>query len=290
MRIPTALAAVLFVTPATLNAQAIIAQSSGLPNPQHVIDFGANLYANFTPITTQFTGITVTHSRYFTTGVSNNLVGGFLTNDFSGAPDTLTIRFASPLTDLSFVYHQIATNRPSNFRAMLGTTVVDSFSHLGNQTSPNNYYGFTNILFDELQIDFVADFNLDTLALNGLGALCNFRNGTGINPPDYRCVTLPVLGTNWLSTIATNPNTLAAYVAVGLAGPHPGLPLFGYELLLDPAVAPVLIPTAGTLSLAIPSGSSWRGLAIPTQGIRVDSVGPTVRVVLLNALDLVLGG
>jgi hypothetical protein len=153
------------------HAQAIIAQPSGLSNPDHVIDFGANLYPNFTPITTQFAGITVAHASYFTTGTSNNLVGGFLTNNFSsGPPDTLKIKFATPIRDLSFVYHQVGQSGPSNFRAMLGVTVVDSFSLLWNQSSPNNYFGFTNIFFDELQIDFVNDYNLDTLAFDDAGS------------------------------------------------------------------------------------------------------------------------
>ncbi len=281
--------AALFAAPTPLDAQAIIAQSSGLPNPQHVIDFGANLFANFTPITTQFTGITVTHARYFTTGVSTNLVGGFLTNDFSGQPDTLIIRFAAPIRDLSFVYHQIGTTRPSVFRAMLGATLVDTFSHTGNQSSPNNYYGFTNRVFDELQLDFVGDFNVDTLAFNDLSARCEFRNGTGVNPTEYRCLNLPVLGTNWQSLVVTNPNTLGAYVAIGLGGAHPGLPFLGGELLIQTSPAPVLIPTTGTLSLAIPSGPSWLGVQLATQGMRVDLAGPTSRLVLLNALDLVLG-
>ena len=168
MRCMSLLGAVLtFLIPTTsLHAQAIIAQSSGLTNPNHVIDFGANLYPNFTNITTQFAGITVTHARYYTTGVATNLVGGFLTNDFSGAPDTLKIRFASPIRDLSFVYHQIGTSGPSAFRAMLGNVVVDSFSNASNQSQTNNYFGFTNIVFDELQLDFVGDFNVDTLAFN----------------------------------------------------------------------------------------------------------------------------
>ncbi|HEU4419862.1 MAG TPA: hypothetical protein VFT55_13100, partial [Planctomycetota bacterium] len=55
----------------TAPAQAIIAQSSGLANPGQVIDFGANLFPNWTPITNQFGGITVTHAAYFTTGVVN---------------------------------------------------------------------------------------------------------------------------------------------------------------------------------------------------------------------------
>jgi hypothetical protein len=161
-------AAVLSVLlPATSFAQAIIAQSSGLANPQHVIDFGANLYPNFSQITTQFAGITVTHAAYFTTGVSNNLYGGFLTNySAAGLPNTLTIVFASPIHDLSFVYHQVGTWQPSYYRAMLGGVTVDSFNNLSDQYQTNNYFGFTNVVFDELQIDFVGDFNLDTLAFN----------------------------------------------------------------------------------------------------------------------------
>jgi hypothetical protein len=154
---------------APARAQAIIAQNSGITNPDHVIDFGANLFPNFTPVSTQFAGITITHARYFTTGVSNNLVGGFLTNDFSGPPDTLRIEFATPISDLSFVYHQISTSQPSNFRALLNNVVVDSFSNLSDQFQTNNYFGFTNVEFDELQIDFVSDFNVDTLAFNDAG-------------------------------------------------------------------------------------------------------------------------
>jgi hypothetical protein len=119
----------LVVSGSLARAQAIIAQSSGIPNPDHVIDFGAGLYPNFTPITTQFPGITVTHARYYTTGSVNNMVGGFLTNNFSGAPDTLRIQFASPIGDLSFAYHQIGTFAASNFRALLGGVPVYSFSH-----------------------------------------------------------------------------------------------------------------------------------------------------------------
>jgi hypothetical protein len=170
MRIPKFLA-LLFLVAAptgTVEAQAIIAQTSGLAAPDHVVDFGANLFPNFTPISTEFPPLTVTHARYFTTGSFLNLVGGFLTNDFSGQPDTLKVHFGSPISDLSFVYHQVGAGT-SNFRAMLGATVVDSFSIAWNQTQPNNYFGFTNIVFDELQLDFVGDFNVDTFAFNDAG-------------------------------------------------------------------------------------------------------------------------
>lgn len=288
-RLLAGLAALLIPT-APLSAQAIIAQNSGLTSPDHIITFGANLYPNFTPVTTQFTGIVLTHCKYFTTGVSNNLVGGFLTNDFSGLPNTLSIVFAAPIKDLSFVYHQISTAQPSNFRAMLGGVVVDSFSNLSNQSQPNNYFGFTNILFDELQLDFVADFNVDTLAYNDAAASCTIRNGAGINPVDYVCVTTPVIGTNWQCTIGTNANTLTTIVALAPGGPHPGLPFLNGEILVQLTPFPILVEGVGFFSFAIPSDNGLIGLPVATQGVRVDSVGPTQAVILLNAIDLVLGG
>lgn len=280
-----------FLVTAQLEAQAIIAQSQGLTNPGGIIDFGANLFPNFTPVSTQFTGITITHARYFTTGVSNNLVGGFITNDFSGMPNTLRIVWAVPITDLTFVYHQISTAQPSNFRAMLGTTLVHSFSHLWNQTQPNNYFGFTGLVFDTLELDFVSDFNVDTLAFNSSSPLarCTVRNGTGINPSVYACTTLPVMGTNWLSTMATTPNTIGTFLAFALGGPHPGFPMLGGEVLVQLNPAPVLVAGSGSYSVAIPTGPQWLGWAISTQGLRVDAVGPTQVFRPLNAIDLVLG-
>jgi len=166
MRSALSFVVALAVLPSVAGAQSIIAQNSGLTNPDHVIDFGASLYPNFTPITTEFPPLTVTHARYFTTGLVNNVQGGFLTNDFSGGPDTLVVQFATPIRDLTFVYHQIATGAPSNFRALLGGNVVASFSNLSDQNQTNNYFGFTGVVFDELQLDFQADFNVDEFAFN----------------------------------------------------------------------------------------------------------------------------
>ena len=283
------LLATLITLAAPLVAQPIIAQSSGLPSPDRVIDFGANLFPNFTPISTQIPGITVRHASYFTTGTSNNLVGGFLTNDFSGPPNTLSIAFNTPIRNLSFVYHQISTAQASVFRALRGGNVVDSFSLVWNQTQPNNYFGFTNIVFDELQIDFVSDFNVDTLAINDVTADCTVRNGTNVNPRDYSCTTLPVIGTNWQAAIATNANTVGTLVAIAPGGPHPGIPFLGGEILFQLSPAPIILAVAPSFSFPIPPQRSGIGVVITTQGIRVDQVGPTVRVVLLNALDLRLG-
>ncbi|HEX5050800.1 MAG TPA: hypothetical protein VFZ65_03425 [Planctomycetota bacterium] len=245
-------------SPGTVAAQAIIAQLSGLTSPAQVIDFGANVLPNFTPVSNQFPGITITHASYFTTGVSNNLVGGFLTNDFSGSPNTLRIQFAVPITDLSFVYHQISTASPSNVRAVLQGVTVDSFSGTWNQYQPNNYFGFTNTVFDELQIDFVSDFNVDTLAFNpaaGSGTLATNTN----------------LGQGCISAFASFYENFVAASGFDLANssitmnPAAG----GYVVTSGGSLAPVGSLSAAT-SLALSDDDS---VAVGTLGLTVHSNG-----------------
>jgi hypothetical protein len=277
---------------AAVPAQQIIAATSGLPSPTTVYDFGANVLPNFTPVTTQFPGLTIAHASYFTTGVSNNLVGGFLTNDFSGTPNTLRIQFASPVTDISFVYHQISTAAPSTIRILLQGTVMDSFSGTWNQSQPNNWFGFTNTILDELQIDFVSDFNVDTIAVvdpASQSARCVLHNGSGVNPVAFTCLTLPVLGTTWQGDVAMTPNTILTFLAFapgGLAAPSP---LFGGELLIATNPAPAAFAAFGSYSLAIPASAAWTGTVISFQGFRVDSTAGVSSFVPLNVQELLLG-
>lgn len=270
-------------------AQPIIAQMSGLPNPDRVVDFGANLFPNFTPITNQFSGLRIGHCAYFTTGSVNNLVGGFLTKDSSGPPDTLSIAFAGPIRSLSFVYHQVGSGRPSVFRALLGGSVVSTFTNQSTQSQPNNYFGFTNILFDELQIDYVVDFNLDTLAIVDAAASCVTRNGNGINPLAYTCSNQPVIGTTWLAQIARTVNTAGTFLVVAPGGTSPPIPLLNGELLVQPSPPPVVLQVPSSFGLRIPAQTSSIGRVIATQGLRAENVGPTVVAQLLNAIDLRLG-
>lgn len=135
----------------------------------------------------------------------------------------------------------------------------------------------------------MVDFNVDTLAFNDAGANCTFRNGNGINPADFAYQTLPVLGQNWNTTIATNPNSVTCYIAFAF-GPAPSpIPVLNGEVLIRTTPAPVLVSGFGAFSIPIPSGAAWNGFQLSTQGVRLDVVGPTVGIVLLNALDLVLG-
>ena len=292
MRNLAALAAVAaLMIPSLAPAQHVIAQTAGLTSPQHVIDFGSGVLPNLTPVSNQFAGITVVHARYFTTGVSNNLVGGFLTNDFgAGSPDTLRIVFSSPIKDLTFVYHQIGTTQPSMIRALLGGVTVDSFSGTWSQFQPNNTFGFLNRHFDELQIDFVSDFNVDTLAFNDStgAALCGLHNGSGVNPPDFTCLTPPVIGSTWVGLVAPGPNTVLTFLVYAPLGAAAPSPLFGGELLVNPSGA-IALAGFGGYTMGIPTGTGWLGTVLTFQGFRVDVAGPVTSLVPLNANDLVLG-
>lgn len=272
-------------------AQAIVAATTGIPDPARVVDFGANVLPNFAPVTTQFTGVTVSNASYFTLGGSSlGLSGGFLTKVLTSTSSTMSLQFGGPVTDASFVYHQAGTGSPTTIRALLGGTVVDSFSGTWSQYQPNNVFGFTNIVFDEIQIDYVIDFNLDNLAFNPIGAArCPSYNGSGVNLAGFLCTSLPLLGTTWQGTVVTTPNTLLtllAYAPLGIGAP---IPVFGGELLLTPSAGDVLFPGTGSYSLPIPNSSSWTGVQFTFQGVRIDSIGGVPTIVPMNVRTLVLG-
>jgi hypothetical protein len=254
----TSLAALIFPASTALGGQ-IIAQNSGLAGTDHLIDFGANVYPNFTVITTEFPPLTVAHARYYTTGSVNNINGGFLTNDFSGSPDTLSITFATPISDLSFVYHQINSSQPSVFRALLGGVLVDSFSNTSDQFQSNNYFGFTDLHFDELQLDFVSDFNVDEFAFNDSnssapGVPYCFGDGSGISCP---CSALGSAGEGCLNTsgagallsasgsASLSSDTFALNIS-GVPGAKPGLVLRGNNQVAVPAGDGILCTTGGS--------------------------------------------
>jgi len=272
-------------------AQAIIAATTGIPDPARVVDFGANVLPNFAPVTNQFPGVAITNASYFTIGGSSNGIGGgFLTKVLTTTSSTLSLQFGGLVTDASFVYHQVGAGSPTTIRALLGGAVVDSFSGAWSQYQPNNVFGFTNLVFDEIQIDYVIDFNLDNLAFNPVGAArCPSFNGSGVNLAGFLCTALPVLGTTWQGTVATTPNTLLtllAYAPLGIGAP---IPVFGGELLLTPSAGDVLFPGAGSYTLPIPNSSSWTGAQFTFQAVRIDSIGGVPTIVPMNVRTLVLG-
>jgi hypothetical protein len=123
------------------------------------------------------------------------------------------------------------------------------------------------------------------LEFEDLPAACVFRNGTGVNPPDYTCITPPILGSNWTVDIALTPGTVSTFIALGLA-PHAGLPLFGGEFLLSLSPPPTFAPGFGQTVIPLPNVTAFLGITLYTQGMRLEQLG---QVTLLNAQDVRLG-
>jgi hypothetical protein len=292
MRLPAAFLFALVAPLAPASAQAIIAEYSGLQSFGRLLDFGNGDFPNGTPFTTQIAGLTFSHAAYFTTAAPiNNVAGGFLGNDVTaGPPNTLRIQFAQTISDISFVYHQIGTGASSTIRAKLQGNTVGSFTIVWNETSPNNFFGFVEEGMDEVQIDFVGDFRLDSLAFNAVsGAAWYPYNGTNINPAGFGTLAAPTLGGTWQGNVWNTPNTLLTAIFFAPAGLGAPVPLFGGELLLDPSLGLTGITGTTSYSLAIPSAPSWIGTQLALQAMRLDLVGGSLTFVPMNAMTLWIG-
>ena len=131
--------------------------------------------------------------------------------------------------------------------------------------------------------------HLDDFRLHAVpAATCAFRNGTGINPAEYSCTTPPVLGTDWVTDITTNPSTTAT--ALGLALAPAQVSTFAGEILIGLSPAPLFLPGFGTHRVTIPNSGALVGATLATQGFRIDAPSGIPTLVMLNAQDLVFGG
>lgn len=186
-------------------------------------------------------------------------------NGFAGAA---FVRTAA--SDHLFVYE--VTNSDDLFRYDLGTAGTPS----------------TTVHGDILSWFNAGRGDLASLHRTDVFARCAFRNGRGLNPIGYSCVSAPVLGANWQTSIAMTPNSVASFVAIAIF-PELGIPFGGGEILIGLVPDPLLLVGAGSHALLVPNVSTLLGAMVPTQGFRLDNLGPTTVLVALNAEDLVLG-
>ena len=149
-------ATLLLCSAATTQAD-FITNDFGLTSPEQTIAFDELGLRIDTPVTNQYLGVTFTDGvfqspqsldglnifNFDDQWVGNFVDGQTFTNPFS-------LFFDTELTDAAFAF--ISNTGTTEFTALLDGNVVETFAALTQVTDPNNFFGFENIVFDEIRI------------------------------------------------------------------------------------------------------------------------------------------
>lgn len=150
---------------------AFLNNSTGLATPSKVVTFSEIALPADGNILSTYAGLGVTFSpgvRYNPTGAQGtpypNFSGVFAGNFGSTNPiaPTFSIRFLTPQTGAAFALATQA-GATSVFQALLAGVVQETATRITTYTSNQNYFGFTEITFDEIRITQIPppgpDFN-----------------------------------------------------------------------------------------------------------------------------------
>lgn len=150
------------------NAAVIKNSSSGISGAEQTITFSEHAPAVQSQVTNQFADLGVTFAPYLyyssQTGFAN-ITGATVTNFHPGV-FSFGMKFDQDLSAASFA--MVSNSSIWNFTALLNGVAVESFSATVNAGS-NNFYGFNDIVFDEIQVhspvkDYMIIDNLSTIA------------------------------------------------------------------------------------------------------------------------------
>jgi hypothetical protein len=177
------------------SAQAdILINNTGLPSPAETITFSEIVLPPETPVTNQYAsfGVTFSPNLFYNTQPIFFPTESLANFDFNGnVNNPVAMMFSQVQTAAAFA---LQTNPgDSTFTARLGGSVVESFtapttlSILPDTSQASNFYGFTNIAFDEIDIlSNTTYFQMDNLQLGNTvapvpepGSLAIVLIGTG---------------------------------------------------------------------------------------------------------------
>ena len=160
-----ALPALLLAFPLTAHAVPIIASPTGLAGPKTTLTFDEVVLPKGTPVINQYSAFGVAFAGLFynpqpgfsTFNLSPPDLGNFPVVDDEDLVviNPISIIFSSPLTAAAFA--TVTNEALSTFTAFLGNSPVESFAAPTDTTSPNNFFGFTGITFDRIDVN-VASF------------------------------------------------------------------------------------------------------------------------------------
>lgn len=156
LRLLLASAAIVCAGTTAASAAPIVHGATGLASPASTITFSEVALATNTAVTNQFSGLglTVSPVAYYTpqSGFPNmvgNNIGNFTFGSLSQfAPFTMS--FGGPRNGVAF--NMVSNTNDYQFEALLGGSVVESFSASVEHALSNNFYGFSGITLDAIRI------------------------------------------------------------------------------------------------------------------------------------------
>ena len=183
------------------HASEILSSTTGLSNPNQVLTFSEVVLADNTPLTNQYSTLGVTFANFFynpcqaCAKIPPDGVTPDIGNFFGGVPTTatgpyntsLSIVFSAPVTGAAFDFS--SNFGAFSFTARLGSTVVDQISVIIAANTPNGvdgwgYYGFSNDIFDNIQLT------------------------AGAPPSDPSCINCGIFKIDDLQTSVPEPSTV----------------------------------------------------------------------------------
>ena len=160
------------------DATPIFNSASGLASPLSTITFDEHVLATNAAVTNEYSdlGVTFSPNLYYSAqttpfpNIDANNLTNFTDPDNGASVFQFSLNFLANQTDAAFA--MVSNGSQWDFEALLGGAVVDAFSTLVADTSPN-FYGFTGISFDEIRI---------TSSINDYMILDNLQIGNNAVP------------------------------------------------------------------------------------------------------------
>ncbi|GBF81673.1 hypothetical protein [Aphanothece sacrum] len=181
---------------------ATIENSFGLNNPQKTITFDDPIFDDGNLLTNEYAnfGLEFDPGLFFIFPLPSNpplpnLGLGGVTN--SSILSEFSLKFLEDQTSAAFSMSTAPTI--SNFTALLNGSVVESFQAMTDFTQTNNFFGFKDILFNEIRINFANNNQTIPNAIIG-----EVQFGNSVEPP----LEVP------------EPSSVMSLLVIGLFGIH----------------------------------------------------------------------
>ncbi|MBP0017935.1 MAG: PEP-CTERM sorting domain-containing protein [Cyanobacteria bacterium SBLK] len=134
--------------------------STGLIDPAQTITFNEIELPNNTSVIDQYSSLGVEFSPNLVFETSSSPSPNITANQLKNFPpvtNPFSIHFTDKVSSAAFAFAPPPST--STFTALLDGSVVESFSSPTHPFNSNNFFGFTDIVFDEIRIDIGEPVN-----------------------------------------------------------------------------------------------------------------------------------